>query len=206
MQVKKSLLVTGAVATVGLASLTGIGAVSAATTGTGGDSLVSKIAQKFNLKESDVQAVFDEAKTEREAKHQAALSDHLQQLVDDGKITANQKTLIENKVTELQKAREDERTALEAWAKEKGIDVKYVMMGGHGGDTDRLQQLVDDGKITADQKTAIAAKQDELKDKRDADRDALEKWASDNNIDAKYLMMGGGRGGHGGPGGPRGGF
>jgi hypothetical protein len=40
-----------------------------------------------------------------------------------------------------------------------------------------------------------------MKEKMEAEREALKKWATDNGIDMKYLMgMGGpGRGGHGGP-------
>ena len=206
MQVKKTMLIAGAVTSVGLASVLGTGMVSAATnSGSSGDSLISKIAQKFNLKESDVQAVFDEDKTARDAERQADMSDRLQDLVDNGKITAAQKTLIENKAKALQTARETERKALQAWADEQGIDQQYVMFGRRGDDSsDRLQKLVDGGKITAAQKTAIEAKQKELADKRDADQEALKKWADDNDIDERYLMMGGGRGHHDGPGAPGG--
>jgi membrane-associated HD superfamily phosphohydrolase len=204
MNIKKSLLVAGAVTSVGLASLTGVHAVSAATDANG-DSLVSKIAQKFNLNKSDVQAVFDENKTERDAERQAEMSDQLQQAVDDGDITAEQKTLIENKLKELQSARQTEHDALDAWVKEQGIDVEYLMMGGGPNDSssdssDRLQTAVDAGKITAEQKTAIEAKQAEMKEQRDTERTALEKWATDNNISQKYLMMGSGHGDMGGPG------
>jgi len=43
-----------------------------------------------------------------------------------------------------------------------------------------------------------------MQEERKTEREALEKWASDNGIDLKYLMgLGGfGRGGHGGFGGP----
>jgi hypothetical protein len=205
MNIKKSLLVAGAVTSVGLASLTGVHAVSAATDANG-DSLISKIAQKFNLNESDVQAVFDQNKAERDAEIQTEMADQLQQAVDDGDITAEQKTLIENKLKELQSARQTEHDTLDAWAKDQGIDAKYLMMGGGPNDDssndDRLQAAVDAGKITAEQKTTIEAKQAEMKATRDTDRTALEKWATDNNISQKYLMMGGGHGDMGGPGGP----
>ena len=116
---------------------------------------------------------------------------------------------IENKISELQTTRDAERDALDAWAEQNGIDAKYVMGGGRGmrgGDNDRLQDAVDDGDITAEQKTLIESKLDELETAREAQRDELEQWAEDKGIDAKYLigggmgMMGGGRG-PGGPGG-----
>jgi hypothetical protein len=68
---------------------------------------------------------------------------------------------------------------------------------GGDGDSNRLQNAVDAGTITAEQKTLIENKQKELQTKRDADREALKKWASDNKIDESYLM--GMRGGGHGP-------
>jgi len=197
---KKPFLIAGVATTIGVAGLTGLG-VAVAATGTKGDSLVSKIATRFNLKEADVQAVFDEEKAERDTERQAELSDRLQTAVDDGDITAGQKVLIENKLKELQAARETEMSDLQTWADQQGIsDLRYAKMAFGPGDGDYLQDAVDAGKITAEQKTAIEAKQDELKDKRSADRDALEQWAEDNNIDEHYLMMGKIGGGHmGGP-------
>ncbi|HSX32525.1 MAG TPA: hypothetical protein VLF43_04625 [Candidatus Saccharimonadales bacterium] len=196
---KKPLLIAGAVATIGVAGLTGLGVASAATSTSGNDSLVSKIATKFGLKEADVQAVFDADKTEHEAERQAAFSERLQTLVDNGKITADQKTLIENKAKELQSARETEMNDLKTWASQQGIDMQYLMHFGGPGSSDsddRLQRAVDDGKITTDQKSAIEAKQKELETKRESDRTALDKWASDNGIDTQYLMFGA----RGGPG------
>ena len=188
--------------TIGIVGLAGI---ASAQTSTNGTSLVDKIATKFNLKKADVQAVFDANKSEKQAEHTADVSARLQSLVDKGTITADQKAKIEAKQAELKTEREAERTALQKWATDNGIDAKYLMggdMGGHGGmhgdNTNRLQSLVDKGTITADQKAKIEAKQAELKTEREAERTALQKWATDNGIDAKYLMGGamGGRGGH----------
>lgn len=77
---------------------------------------------------------------------------------------------------------------------------------------DRLAQLVTDGKITEAQKQLIIAKRTETESKvadinnkqmtttERADtlqslRDDLIKWASDNKIDERYVIMGGGMGG-----------
>lgn len=124
--------------------------------------LVERIANKFNLNQDEVQAVVDEAHEEQRTKMQTQrlteLTEKLDQLVTDGKITKAQKQLILTKHAELQAQHEDrkdemanltaeerknkfetERTALETWAKENGIDMEYVMlcdgkgMGGHGG-------------------------------------------------------------------------
>jgi hypothetical protein len=196
LNLKKPIIVAAGVAALGVSAVAGLGIASAATSTTSSDSLVDKIATKFNLKKSDVQAVFDQNRSDMVAQRRADMSKHLQTLVEQGKITTAQKTLIENKLSELKTAHETEIKALKAWADTNNVDVKYLIMGGrHGGDSDRLQSLVDGGKITAAQKTLIETKQAELKNKRDADRAALDKWASDNNIDTQYLRgLGGGHG------------
>ena len=185
MQVKRSLLIAGAVTTLGLATTLGVSAY--AMSGGSGETgeLVSKLAQRFNLNQAEVQAVFDEYRnTEREAN----VSEYLQELVDKGKITAEQKTLIESKLKEVSAAKDKEKAELEAWAKEKGVDIKYVMKGLHK-DSDYLQKLVNKGEITAEQKTLTEAKQQELKTAHKSMREALKKWAKDNGIDDKYLHV-----------------
>lgn len=201
MNRKKSLIIASAIAATGLIGLGGAGLVSAATDTSSSDSLVDKIATKFNLKKADVQAVFDQDQAERQAEREADFSDHLQSLVDDGKISAAQKTLIENKHKELEAARKTEMDNLKTWASQNNVDLKYLMGGPRGESSDRLQSLVDDGKITAAQKTLIENKQAELKTAREAKRTELQKWATDNGIDVKYVRGGFG-GSHHGPGGP----
>jgi len=81
-------------------------------------------------------------------KHQEHLETRLSALVNQGKITADQKKLIEDKFKslfeqkqqlktdwkgktheEMKALHEKERAELEAWAKENGIDLKLI---GHG--------------------------------------------------------------------------
>lgn len=119
--------------------------------------LVQKIADKFNLKKEDVQAVFDQDRTDRQKEMEAKKSAALDQLVKDGKITQDQKQLIINKRKEMEANRqseiqnmqgktqeekqtireankikmETERKELDDWATQNGIDVKYLM-GGFG--------------------------------------------------------------------------
>lgn len=84
---------------------------------------------------------------------------------------------------------------------------------------DELASLVKAGTLTQAQADKITAKRTELKADREANRDAMkdkteaerkaameakkaeiDTWASNNGIDAKYLMLGHGGGrGHGGP-------
>lgn len=201
MKVNKKLILSGVITTVAAGSLLGVNAASA-TTSSDGSSIVDKLVTKFNLNRDDVQAVFDEQHDELEAERKQEMSDSLQDKVDSGDITAEQKTLIENKFAEQKSARENERTELEKWASDNDIDLKYLM-GGHGPqstDTNDLEKAVSDGKISEAQKTLIEQKRSELDTKRKADHDALEQWASDNGIDLQDIMPMGGRG-FDGPGG-----
>lgn len=140
------VLVAGLVAI----SLFGVKQISAQGWGGNYQTLVQKIAQKFNLKEADVQSVFEEVRTEHQTQMQTNYEDRLSQLVKDGQITETQKKLILAKHQELQNKRpadmsnwknmtrdqrkvkmDQERTEIENWAKQNGIDVKYVL-GGMG--------------------------------------------------------------------------
>jgi N-acetylglucosamine kinase-like BadF-type ATPase len=189
LNAKKSLLVAAVVATVGVSGAL-LPTLASAETSNTDTSLVDKIAQKFNLKTEDVQAVFDQEKSERQAEKQQAVANRLQKAVDDGKITAEQKTLIENKMKELQTARDAEMKELQTWAEDNKINAKFLMMGAKmGGNSDHLQDAVDAGTITAEQKTLIENKQKELQAKREAARTALQKWAEDNKIDMSYLKQ-----------------
>jgi hypothetical protein len=128
---KKSALIGLSMTAVTL-GVVGLSSIASAQTSTSGTSLIDKIATKFNLKKADVQAVFDADRTERQAERLAENSTRLQSLVDKGTITADQKTKIEAKQKELQTKRDAERTELEKWATDNGIDAKYLMGGGMG--------------------------------------------------------------------------
>lgn len=122
--------------------------------------VVQKIADKFGLNTTDVQAVFDQDRTDRQAEMETKYENQLTQFVTDGKITEAQKQLILSKHKELEAARqterqrmegmtdderkaameanrtkmETERSALEEWASQNGIDMQYIMgFGMHGG-------------------------------------------------------------------------
>lgn len=114
--------------------------------------LVSAIAEKFDLSESDVQAVFDaqaearrdemkEKREEMRAKHDEKFDEMLAQAVTDGNITQSQADSIASKRDEIQAFAESLKDAdpqdrreqmkvkldeLKAWAEDNGIDEKYV--------------------------------------------------------------------------------
>lgn len=112
-------------------------------------SIIQKLAQKFGLKEEDIQAVFNQDREERHAQKQAHFEAQLAQAVTDGKINETQKQLIlekhkeletnrqsgminmENKTPEERKAARDaQRQELESWAEQNGINLSYL--GGFG--------------------------------------------------------------------------
>lgn len=199
MKINKPLVIAGIATTLGVSSIASLGIASAHGGSEG--SMAEKIATKFNINQDEVQAVFDETREEHQAERQAKMSERLQGAVDDGSLTTEQKTLIENKLTELRATMEAEHEALDAWAEQNSIDAKYLM-GGHGMRAgNRLDKAVENGDITAEQQAAIETKLEELKAKRDAKHDELEQWAEDNGIDTKFLRaFGGGHQGRGGRG------
>ncbi len=149
---KKSLIIGAGIATLGVGSL---GVVSAATTSDstdGSTSLVDKIASKFNLDKTKVQAVFDEEHAAREAEMKADRAAALKQAVTDGKLTQAQADHISAAWTEMEAARPTDGTkptdaqreamkakmdALKTWLDEQNIDLKGIdglgMHGGFGG-------------------------------------------------------------------------
>lgn len=157
--VTKSLIAAGIVATAGAGGLVTANIASAETSSSNTDtpmsSLIDKISSTFNVDKSKVQALFDEEKNSREAEREKMQTERLQKFVDDGTITAAQKSAIEKKIAEMKTERESSReemknltdeerkekmdekkTELESWAKEQGLDLaklKGVLGGGHGG-------------------------------------------------------------------------
>ena len=146
MNMKKALLATGATTIVGLASFGAVASAATSGNANSGDTLVDKIATKFNLNKSDVQAVFDEDRQAHQAKMDQKMEDRLNQAVKDGKITSDQKDQILAKHKEIQaymeslkdKTPEERRTLMKSkmdemrqWAEDNGLS-DYMMMRGHG--------------------------------------------------------------------------
>ena len=116
----------------------------------GHSSLITKIAQKFNLNETDVTAVFEEERNQRHAEMKAQMEEKLNQAVKDGKITEAQKTAILGKMDEMRNNHpesgqfkglskeqmrgqmEEKRTEMETWASKTGLtlDTLHELMGG----------------------------------------------------------------------------
>lgn len=143
--------------------------------------LVSAIAQKFGLSETDVQKVFEEQRIKMEtqrleqmaqmqAKRIEQFTEKIDKAVTDGKLTQTQANLVKAKFSELQAAREAQKNT-----------------------------KTDFKNMTQDERKADMAAQ---KAKMETERTALQQWAEQNNIPAQYMPglgmgMGKGRGGRG---------
>lgn len=149
---RKALLTAGAVTALGITTITGAGIANAATdttsSGVGANSLVTKLAEKFKLNKTEVQAVFDEQRSARVAEREQAMKDRLATAVKDGTITQAQSDTITAKLAELKAAREAnrdkpaqerraamkiERDNLKQWAEDNDIDLSFLRpVGAHG--------------------------------------------------------------------------
>ncbi len=148
---KRMMFVTALIATM-LATGYGASQIYATDTQTQ-NTLVQMIAQKFGLKETEVETVFNQHRALRQQEMQVLFEQRLTAAVQAGKLTESQKSLIVAKhkeimanrqsemeqfrslsVEERRVAREKRHAELEAWAKQNNIDLQYFMqgMGGEG--------------------------------------------------------------------------
>jgi len=112
----------------------------------GDDTFISKLAGKLGIDVDKIKTAFDDLFKEHQTEMQSKADERLSQAVTEGKITEAQKKLILEKQKELQEKRESnretfqnmseeerrtamekERTDLETWAKNNGIDLSYMM-------------------------------------------------------------------------------
>lgn len=150
MKFNKNLLAAGIVTTVAAGSLIGTGMASAQSSD-GADSIIDKIATRFNLDKSEVETTFSEHREERQVERQEKHTEHLASLVIDGTLTQAQADALTAKHTELREARdalkdqdltreemheamETAREEMKTWAEEQGIDLDAIRPeGGHKG-------------------------------------------------------------------------
>lgn len=115
------------------------------------EAIIEKLASTFNLDEDEIRAVFEENREETQERRQAKMEERLDKAVSNGEITEDQKNLILEKRAQMREEREsnkeemkdlskderkekreERRAALEEWAEENGIDVKYITNGPNG--------------------------------------------------------------------------
>jgi hypothetical protein len=137
----KKVLAGGLMAIAAVALLaTTFSAVSAQSYGN--SNITQRIAERFNLQESEVQSIFDEAREEKMAVMEEKAEERLNVFVENGKISEEQKEIILNKKEEMKTLFEDLknlspeerhgkmqelREDLKIWAEENGIEAPFGM-------------------------------------------------------------------------------
>ena len=150
MKSKKILLLVTAI---GLLALVGIGTAGAisAEESNSYPSIVQKLVERFNLNAGEVEEVFDEFRGERHQEMQVRFEERLDEAVNGGDLTEEQKQAMLAKLQEFQQEREANREAfqnmtreerqeasqakraeLEAWAEENGIEMENLFLGPMG--------------------------------------------------------------------------
>ena len=157
---KKIIITALTIAVLGTGVL-GVSAVKAVENTNWHQSLIAKLAAKFNVSQSEMQSVFDENRTAQQTEMTQNLTERLSQAVTDGKITESQKQAILDYQAKVQQQRtedmnawqsmtpeerkaamEKRRTEMEQWAKDNNLDLSILRQyvhefGGRGMMTGR---------------------------------------------------------------------
>ena len=111
-------------------------------------SIIQKLIDKFNLNPEEVTQVLDETRKEHQQQAQADFEEKLNEAVENGRITDDQKSIILAKHEEMKNSKEnwkdlspEERMEkgktmkeeLEAWAEQNGLDLKDLSLGYNKG-------------------------------------------------------------------------
>jgi len=102
-----------------------------------GDMMTQQLAQKLGIDQDKVSGAMDQIHEEKQARMQDEQKTKLQEAVDAGTITSEQKDAILTRQTEQQQKREQERTENQKWLSDNNLDRETlrdlgVGMGGHG--------------------------------------------------------------------------
>lgn len=141
MHVSKKIMLPALALALGVGVITASAHVVQAATDSNTLSLPQRVAERFGLEQSEVEAVFDEFRDERHQEMKSHFEEKLSTLVTEGKLTEEQKSAILAKKEELwtehqtlhslspeeRKAFVDtEREELKAWAQAQGIDWEAI--------------------------------------------------------------------------------
>lgn len=131
---KKRLSLT--LASIALLSAVGYGATVALANSEEEQShpMIQALAERFGLSETEVKEVFDEVHADHFSQIQTNLEERLDQAVEDGILTEEQKQALLNKKAEMRSHSHEHKEEMQVWFEEQGIDHKTLMdyMGGLG--------------------------------------------------------------------------
>jgi polyhydroxyalkanoate synthesis regulator phasin len=88
--------------------------------------LVDKLVERFNLGKDEVAGVFDEIQQEHQQQRRAMMNSRLDEAVNDGVITADQKQAFLDKQVEMEERHRQEREEMRQWMEESGIDFEKL--------------------------------------------------------------------------------
>lgn len=98
----------------------------------GPNGVVERLTERFNLNQDEVEQTLNQYREERRAENQAQHEERLQQVVDDGVITAEQKQAIIDKHEEMMHNRGQMREEMQSWMDNQGIDWQALSTYGCG--------------------------------------------------------------------------
>ncbi len=145
---KKTLVPAVALTTLALIGLVGVQSVSAQENQRGYESIVERLSKKFNLDQTEVQAVFDEQHREREQYMQQRGEEKLNTAVENGTITEAQKNelvalreKLHNEMEDIRTMTQEERevkikehsATIQDWAEKNNVDMADLDFGFGGG-------------------------------------------------------------------------
>jgi hypothetical protein len=103
--------------------------------------VAEKLVERFNLNEDEVEGVFDEALQEHQQQMQeqrrAEMEERLDEAVNDGVITSDQKQALLDKQAEMQERQQQLQDDWQQWREQSGIDFEalapyHIGCGGKG--------------------------------------------------------------------------
>jgi uncharacterized protein YhaN len=132
MKIKNIIAMTLVIAGVAAAGLTGARQVSAQEETTNLPPLIQNLAERFGLNTGEVEQVMEEVRTEKQQQVRSHREERLQEAVDEGVITAEQKQALLDKQAEWEAQREQQREEMRQWMDESGIDFEALREYGCG--------------------------------------------------------------------------
>lgn len=92
------------------------------------------LAEKLGVDQEEVSGAFQEMREERRQKMREMAEERLNQAVEDGVLTEDQKQALLDKKAEMQNQREQHKAEMQSWFEENGIDHNQLReyLGGFG--------------------------------------------------------------------------
>ncbi len=94
--------------------------------------MIEQLSERFNLNEDEVNQAVDEFRQERQNEMQARHEDRLNEAVQNGVITEEQRQELLNKHEEMRQEKEKKWTEMRDWMEESGIDFEALREYGVG--------------------------------------------------------------------------